>query len=368
MTPDLLLAFLGLGAIGLVCGAQGEEPKSGRATAMLALAGLSAGVAGSAKVSGLLLLVALAIALAKSAHGKSPLAWVGVVLGALVNVPTLRYEAMNGWPMIRHRASGLGLSWKGIGAITGGQLLYLSPVLSVIAVMLLVDLWRKRSQDEASRALFFFAFVPLMVLVPLCIFHRGAEPHWIAPALLPLPLWAAKRAPDAVRFLRSRIVISGAVLAAVLVAFVHFWTLYPRSPSLAPKSYDPKVDITNELFGWPAITHTLGELGAAEEDTVLVGPHWVICAQLQLLVPNASVGCVGEPADFETWNPRSSWEKSERLLFVTDARFPTDPERLFPEYNLGVVQHVSTLRGGRVVRTFTMTLLERRAHALNDQR
>src|SRR5439155_514396 len=54
MTPDLLLAYLELGAIGLACAGLDEKPGTGRGAIMLALAGLSAGIGAGAKVSGIL--------------------------------------------------------------------------------------------------------------------------------------------------------------------------------------------------------------------------------------------------------------------------------------------------------------------------
>src|SRR5581483_5867740 len=78
MTPDLLLAYLELGAIGLAAAGLEEKPSTGRASIMLALAGLSAGIGAGAKVSGLLVLGGIAIAYAKSKHAKSIWPWIGV--------------------------------------------------------------------------------------------------------------------------------------------------------------------------------------------------------------------------------------------------------------------------------------------------
>jgi hypothetical protein len=257
-------------------------------------------------------------------------------------------------------------------------------VLAIVAVGLAIDLWRHRDKDDIARLLATCTFVPLAILVVLCLVHRTAEPHWIAPALLPLPLWAARRAADSdrPRLLGLRWIASGAAIAALMVAFVHVWTLWSQAPKLAPASYDPKVDITNELYGWNDAIHGIEAQSPNEEDTAIVGPHWVICAQVHAALPFARVGCLGE-SDFEDWFPKKTWEHADRIIYVSDARFPEDfgaerrspssasaiptentvPTETFAEYNIGAVQHVTSLRGGRVVRTFTITLLERRARA-----
>jgi hypothetical protein len=333
---------------------------------MLALAGLFAGVSAAAKISGVLVLVGLAASLARSRHRRSIAAWLGIAAGALVLFPVVRYEAGHGWPMLRHRSAGIGWSYKGLLAVTGGQLAYVSPILFAIAVVLAIDLWRNRARDDVARVLAAVTFVTFVPLLFVCLVHRGAEPHWLAPALVPLPLWAAKRASDAdaPRVLSAKWLTPGAALSFAMVAVVHFWTLHPRAPSLAPVSYDPKLDITSELYGWPDVFRTLQEQGASEEGTAVVGPHWVICAQLKAGLPAASVGCTNDdPADFAAWNPPSSWQNEDRILFVSDERFPVKPERILTDYNLASVQHVTTLRGGRIIRTFTIALLERHARA-----
>jgi hypothetical protein len=361
MTPDLLLAYLALGAIGLACAGLDEKPGSGRGAIMLALAGLSAGIGAGAKVSGLLILVGIAVAYAKSRHAKSIWSWIGIAAGVLVLVPIAKFESEHGWPMLHHRLGGIGFSWKGLGVLTAAQLAYVSPVLLVVAGALVVDLFRHRNDDDISRLFAWTTFVPLGALAILCLLHRGSEPHWIAPALLPLPVWAARRAAaaDRPRVLGFRWIASGAAVGALFVALVHVWTLWTAAPKLAPKSYDPRLDITNELYGWNNANSVIAEL-AAEEDTVIVGPHWTICAQVQAGIPAASVGCLGE-SDFDEWLPRAAWQTHGRIVYVSDGRFPEEPD--FPEHALSSVQHVTALRGGKIVRTFTISLFDRRARA-----
>jgi hypothetical protein len=385
LTPDLPLAFAELAAIGAACVAMNEEPRTGRAAGLFALAGTMCGVAAASKLSGLLLFPAFAIAFARGRHARTPWPWAGLFAGLMAFAPVARYEVAHGFPMLRHRLVdtqvGAGPSLRNMGALLGGQLLYLSPILAVIAVALLIDLWRRRNEDDTARLLAWSTVIPLATLAILGLVSRVAEPHWLAPAWLPLPLWAARRATLAKetaakesaaketdakrpRLFGARWVGGGVVLAVLMVAAVHAWVLVPTAPKLAPKSYDAKLDIANELFGWPDVVTALGEVGAADADTVVVGPHWVVCAQLHAALEGARVGCDGAiPDDFDGWLPKDEWRRADRILFVTDARFPIEPEKKLTDYNLSGVQHVTTLRAGRAVRTFTITTLERRARA-----
>ena len=370
LTPDLPLAFAELAALGAAYAATNEAPRSTRAAGLFALTGLMCGVAGASKVSGLLLFVGLAVAFAKGRHARTPWPWLGLAAGLAPMVPVVRHELAHGFPMLRHRLvdtqAGAGPSLRNLGALVGGQLAYVSPVLLAIAVALAVDLWRRRNDDDGARVLAWATFVPLAALAALTLVSRVAEPHWLAPAWLPLPLWAARRAAsdDRPRLLGPRWVAGGATLAAVLVAAVHAWVLVPGASKLAPKGSDPKLDISNELFGWREVASALDDVGVADPGTVVVGPHWVICAQLHAALEGVRVGC-DTPIrdDFDDWLPRDEWRAADRVVWVTDARFPSEPEKLLPELHLAGVQHVTTIRAGRAIRHFTITTLERRARA-----
>jgi hypothetical protein len=100
---------------------------------------------------------------------------------------------------------------------------------------------------------------------------------------------------------------------------------------------------------------------ARRGEVAVVGPHWVICAQLEAgLRGEIPVGCdtpIGD--DFDRWWPRSLWRSADAIVWVTDTRFGPPPQLAF--YSTTRTSHVRILRGGRVVRTFTVTLLTRRA-------
>ncbi|MEO6573932.1 MAG: glycosyltransferase family 39 protein, partial [Polyangiaceae bacterium] len=199
MTPDLLLAILWLGTLGLAALAL-SGPPSNRSAACFVGAGLLAGIAFSAKVPGALLFVALICAyFSRSAkdHQRTMWPWAGLALGAIVIFPVVWFEAHTGFPMLRHRLIdtqvGAGPSLRNVGAVVAGQLLYVSPVLVLLAAWSAIDLFRKRHEDAIATLLWFAFIVPFVPLVLLSLWSRVAEPHWIAPALLALPIHAARR-------------------------------------------------------------------------------------------------------------------------------------------------------------------------------
>jgi hypothetical protein len=293
-----------------------------------------------------------------------------------VVLPVALVEARSGWPMLRHRLvdtqAGAGLSIRNVGALVGGQLAYLSPLGVVLAGLGAREAWRERG-DAVGRLLLACVLVPLAPLVALCLWSRTAEPHWIAPALLALVPAAARASWRPPR----RLVAATAALGAVLVAAVHAWTLAPGALRLAPASYDARLDITNELYGWPQAVDaariealTAWSPGGEHGDVVIAGPHWVVCAQLEAALRGAwPVGC-DTPVrdDFDTWLPRAVWKHAEAVVWVSDARFEPWPDvpsyaPLLGEYVPLRARQVPFERDGRVVRTFTITVLARRARA-----
>jgi len=406
LTPDLLLAPLWLASVGLALfgvnrpaapapppeetrkkkapGTKNKksppapiEKEDWRRHGALAFAGLLAGVSASAKVSGLLLAVAIVWSFVVL-RIRILWAWLGLLAGLLVFAPVVLFEATHGFPMVRHRlveapaavtTSGFMLVLRNLGTLLGGQLAYLSPILAVIAVIVARDLVRERNRDPVARVLFATFAIPIVPLLFLCVWSPVAEPHWLAPPLLTLPIHAARRAGQIPLFGR-RLLIAGGALAAVLTAAVHAWILVPSFAALLPTSFDPKLDITNELYGWPAaiksvrtaMAETATPFDPMGRDLIVVGPHWIVCAQLQAGLPDVRVGCATPiKDDFDGWLPRDTWRAADKVLYVTDNRFPGNGAGLFPGHVVASEHTTRVYRAGRPARTFEFYLYVREA-------
>jgi Dolichyl-phosphate-mannose-protein mannosyltransferase len=368
MTPDLLLATFWTGSIALASLALEAAPGGSRATLAFAGAGLLAGAAAASKVSGALLLGSLAVAYASRgarAHARTFAPWAGLASGLVVVGPIAAFEARAGWPLLVHRLAdtqqAAGFSFRNVAALAGGQLAYLSPLVAVLAALAARAAWRGRG-DAVGGLLLASSVLPAAVLVPLALWSRVAEPHWVAPALLSLgpALARAAEAPS------RRLVGASAALAATFVAAVYTWVLVPQTLRLTPASYDARYDLANELYGWPEVLVAVRDEVAAQaspglEGVSVVGPHWVICAQLDAdLRGDVHVGCdTPIPDDFDRWWPRAEWRRSDSIVWVTDDRFGPPPE--LPLHALFSIRKVGIKRADRVVRNFTISVFVRRA-------
>ncbi|HSY22206.1 MAG TPA: glycosyltransferase family 39 protein [Polyangiaceae bacterium] len=401
LTPDLLLALCWTAVLALVAAGLRAPPRGPVAAACFAAAGVLTGVAAASKITGVLLAAALVLTYTSRparAHARTFAPWLGLAAGALVFAPVALFEARTGWPMLRHRfvdtQGAAGLSLRNAGALFFGQLAYLSPVTAGVAYGAARSLWRAgrpeldctakprslpwqrspisepgpaRTGDPVTTWLRLAAFVPGTLLVALCLWSRVAEPHWLAPAFLALAP-AAARAPAAQgpRGLSRRWIRAACATGFALIAAVHAWVLVPAALQLAPAAtYDPRLDIANELYGWPNVTSAVrAELRHMPPDAVVAAPHWVLCAQLAAaLHGEADVGC-NTPVedDFDRWLPRAQWRARDALVWVTDARFPFPPPGV--ERVLLHSTGVRIEREGRIVRTFTIAVYAREASAM----
>ena len=387
LTPDLLLFHAWLATVGLAAsaleafpiqapGSKRAPPPSSRFAALALGAGLFAGIAAASKISGLLLFPALAWAYASSPARRSPWPWMGLALGLLPLWPIAGWEIGHGFPMLHHRfvdtQGEAGFSLRNLGALFGGQLLYVSPVLAVVAGFVARDLVRRRAEDLVTGLLYRVFVVSIGPLVLLMLWSRVAEPHWLAPALLVLPIHGARKLvpfgddANAQGNRWRKITIAGAAIGLAMTAAVHAWILIPSAPSLAPKSMDTKLDISNELFGWRDAIEQARELEAdlsVDGSTVTIASTtWMQCAQLAAQLPKHDIGCATDrPSDFDDWNPRSEWEKSDRVILVTDNRFEVDAAKVLATHAPPRVERVTVFRGGKLARAFRLTVLEKRA-------
>ncbi len=385
LTPDLPLAFMWVGALGFAGVALSSTPTSSRAAVGFLATGLALGIAASTKVSGATLAIAVVATVASKPgrrHARTIWPYVGLIVAAIVVAPVVFFEARTGATMLHHRLVETqvtaGVSLRNAAAIVVGQLAYLSPVFAVAMVYVASDLLRRRDRDVIDTLLLAAFAAPIALLLPLCLWSRVAEPHWLAPAFLALPIYAARRvgmrtthAPQAPRALPRLTPGFGRVAVAsslAMVLAVHAWVLIPGLVKLLPASADPRVDIANELYGWPTVTRAVLEAlddAKAQEgpdsNVVVVGPHWVICAQLHAaLAENASVGCATPiPDDFDRWLPRPVWQRSDVVIYVTDTRFESHLDTLLPDYAVARSQGLTITRGGRTSRSFRIVTLVR---------
>jgi hypothetical protein len=255
------------------------------------------------------------------------------------------------------------LSFRNVGALIGGQVLYVTPPFLIGAYRVLRDLFAKNS-DPVNRLLVLGAVIPAVPLVVLCSWSRVAEPHWLAPAYLSLALGMARSDAVGRRVARSAV---GVGLAAIVLAWL--WVGTPLAPRYLGSRYVPKYDLANDLYAWQgaklALVEEVEQAQQEDHDVAIVAPHWIVCAQVHAaLGAGVSVGCESPSGDdFENWYPKRTWIDAATLIYVSDDRFPSPSADRFPDRAAVSSRRFVVYRGGRTVRTIRMTRLDRKAVA-----
>ncbi len=367
-TPDLPLSFVWLSALGLGGYLARRGPRAPHHLAAFAALGLCDGLAATAKASGALLALALALTLASPRgrpHLRRPGPWVALALCLLVVSPVVAHELARGLPMLRHRfvdtQARAGLSFRNLGAFVGGQLGYVSPPLFAGALLAARSLRVRAKNDPVDEWLLHATIVPALALGALCLWSRVAEPHWFAPALLALPI-AEARSPAVGRRLARWALGVGFALSA----FVHVWVLTDLAPRTLGRLYVPRYDLANDMRAWrqamPAVRGALSRWRYDElSSPIVLAPHWTLAAQIAAgLGPDATVGTLGGGSDdFGDWLPADAWRSRPWVVWVNDDRRPFTRPPPLDAWPALETRSVVVERAGRPVRRVVIEVLGR---------
>ena len=316
-------------------------------------AGLCIGLAFLSKHTGACL--AAGVLLTALMHGSYRKAgfWAGLVTAAAVVSPVVLWNLEHDWIQLRHRLiwsqAGAAFSLRNLGALIGGQVLYTGPVL-ILFLWALVRLWKRR--DEKGPALVVYVSgITLVCTYLLCLWSPVAEPHWPFAGYLALAA-GVPGVIDTGMKTPGRIFKAAIVWSFGMYILAHVFVLTPLLPTLLPHDdYEPRYDISNELYGWGAVAEKVRTI--AESGEKIASSHYTMCSQLAFHLSrddDPSVVCASDQTDdFDLWNmvPR----RQDRILFVADNRFGGLPQSLLSR----ICRQVSTLevrRGGRWVRRF----------------
>ncbi len=326
------------------------------------LLGLILGLAFLAKYTGACLVVTVLLVAADRRHRRwlrRPMFYASAALAALVASPVFIWNFENGWAGLSHRLvwtqSGAGFSLLNLGKLLGGQLLYLGPFVALIFALAVGDaIKRRRSRDDTAIHLLLAASLPALALTfLLSAWSDVAEPHWPAAGYLPLfPLAAAfvARAGRGVRRL-ARLTVAFGALAFIAVNVI---VLTPLLPAITPEDgYDPRVDLGNELRGWPEVAETLRVLNP--EGAPIIAAFYTQCGQLAFALSRPGdppVRCISPRIDdFDLWDGPFRLTEAG-AFFVSDNRFDHDLEQLLPGAASDPPITLEVTRAGRRARRF----------------
>lgn len=306
------------------------------------LLGAILGLAFLAKYTGACLVISTLILLLKKENRrrlKQPGVYLAGAIALLCALPVFWWNREHDWAGVMHRLiytqADAGFSPRNLGALFGGQLLYLGPTVMVLFVLAARSFFKSNEPFLAKkRARGMLLILSLSILAPtylLACWSKVAEPHWPAAGYLPLFVLTAGYIADAGRKIRR--LFQWTLGLGVAVFFIaHIVVLTPVVPALTPESlYEAKYDLSNELRGWDEVAEVIRQIGP--KDRPVIAAFYTQCSQLAFHLnkpDDPEVRCISPKTDdFDIWNGPFTLD-SKGALFVTDNRFNHNLEDLLP--------------------------------------
>jgi 4-amino-4-deoxy-L-arabinose transferase-like glycosyltransferase len=342
----------------------GAWPRLGRPL----LLGAVLGLAFLAKYTGACLVITAAMMVAGKEGRvwlRRPGFWLGAAVALALASPVFVWNASHGWAGVLHRLvwtqEGAGFGLGNAGALIGGQLLYVGPLMLPLLGWAVAHAFRRQRTRSEHRLLLASSLPAIALTYLLTLWSDVAEPHWPAVAYLPLFAGAAGMATQvggAARRL-ARFACGAGIGAFALAHVVVLTPLLPSMPGSA--GYRPEHDLANELRGWPEVGAAIRALEPG--DRPVVAAFYTQCAQLafELSRPgDPPVRCASpEVDDFDLWYGPFRLPPAG-ALFVTDNRFEHDPLALVEgAEERGAPTTIEIRRGDRWVRRFRIHELVR---------
>ena len=246
--PDGPLNFFMMLAIWLVFPAVFDREPD-RPVLRWVLGGAALGAAMLSKYHALVFVLAALIALLVLPAGRqsfrTPGPWIGAMIAAFMQLPTLVWNAQNGWASFLFHTgrvgtqSGLVFDPAGLLQLVLGQMGFFWPVSWVFALLAITAAFRQKASQE-RKAYAIMATTLILVFYAVALVGSRSPPHWSMPGLvIAMPLvgiWCTETGPRLRRYLRPLcwLGIYGVLLVLALATWHMRWGLpYMDHPIVA---------------------------------------------------------------------------------------------------------------------------------------
>lgn len=301
---------------------------------------------------------------------KRPEPYLMGLVALLFFSPVFIWNFANDWPSFRFhltdRHGGAGFTSRNIAQLFAGQALYISPLY---LVGFLWAVWKgvgkALSGDRRYAALVSFSLPTLLFFYIVCAWTNESEPHWPVFGYLTAIIMMCSLGVEGIGQLnkkRAKRLKTGFFAATGLAGliFILFY-IHLFHPILPIK---PKYDIVNELYGWDEVGANVERIynertNSEKENTFTLARHWVLCSQLMFSTGGRiPVACINKKMDqFDFWDDEKKLF-GKNAIIVTDLRFDEAPDTLYLFDKVEKQLEIPIVRGGIVVRKFTIWIGE----------
>lgn len=246
-------------------------------------------------VFALSLLLYLLVTPSRYAQFRNPKLYVAVVLGALILLPNMLWNAANGWITFVHTAHISHLATEQsifhpmkLAEFLFGQLGMAGPIFFGVIVTAIILLLRDWKNDQV-RLLACFSLPMLLGICGQALLAK-ANANWAAPTYVPATVWGVYLL---LRGNRRKLLIAALAANIALGGFVlHFEQIMGTLGIQITK----KIDFAKSMRGWRATGEALSAIWARHPDTRLLFDNRTDIAQMLYYVHP-------HPFNSVTWNP-----------------------------------------------------------------
>lgn len=289
--------------------------------------------------------------------------YITIVTIVIVSLPVILWNIEHDFVSLKHRLfwtqTESAFSIQNLVKFIGGQFLYFGPTSTILLWVIFFKLFKDKNYD------FFLiqSVFPLIFLTVLCLWSSVSEPHWTFPGYIPLIVLSGIFIREKVFF--YKLYKLSIYWNSIAIVILHLVCLTPFIPYIVPDNYyEPKYDITNELYGWNEFIKVLRN--RLKDKIPVAGPHYTVCSQISYHLKRNSleneVYCITEEVDdFDIWG-KGEKRVPNQFIYITDNRFPYNHKLLerILERKLVLLSQgkYQFKRGGKTTRIFSYYILQ----------
>jgi hypothetical protein len=275
---------------------------------------------------------------------KKPALYVSILVTIILMFPVIYWNIKNNFISFTFHENRIGLFHSPVNLITFlrfnlGQFLYQNPVLSVIYILTLVKIFRKR-KDEISQIdlLLLYTGIPLIIMFTILSLFRSTLPHWSGPAFICLIILAGKYLASVYDkkskiVLRSLSAATGIFIITLIAGFVqiNFGIIGKKNNDSALQM--GKNDFTLDMYGWKQAKEKFEEFltkeGIYEPDypkIAIATDKWFPAAHIDYYIAYPlnirlfAFGGVERIHKYYWIHKERKLNKADRIFYLTDSR------------------------------------------------
>ncbi len=258
---------------------------------------------------------------------KSYAPYLAAVISAICLTPLIVWNFQNDFISFTFHGDRVGVTESGINWGTfltelGGQIAYNNPIVYILIIIALVGLMKRNHLKSSSKYFLLFTSLPMVGLFLGFALFKPTLPHWSAPAVTTLILFAASWLADKQNKLFPNAIRGALGLLSLILILGLIQIQFGKLDSLMREGKDDKslgkYDFSLDMYGWDQIHDPFEKIvnsdleqGLMDSNAVMISNKWFPAAHLDYYVANPmgmKLLCIGSLIDIHKYH----WINNER--------------------------------------------------------